>query len=343
MLCTTCNTFINGCKRGQHASITITSTFTHPFSANTEQWRDIRGCSKYSVSSLGNIKIKKTNKYLKMNILRFKSLNKPVQCVLDTDLGTRRSFLINRLVLNTFQPNPDSHHLYARRKDANKYNNTLSNLYWSNTTRSYAPPKLIAVQLKHPMHGYITFESITDCQHYLKCIDIRVASTTITTWCKNRNTKHGYKFEWHDVARYEKTAMKQVPVVDLENEEWKCFYVTPATGVKRYISSYGRLKSINKHGKERLLSTYWSSGYYLTVGYLCPGEISVHRIVAKAFIPNPHNYEMIDHKDADTTNNRASNLRWVQNMVEQYKLNAISRQKVSQSKTNRWRADENMD
>eukprot|EP01083_Nonionella_stella_P108938 317176_1 len=228
-------------KRGQHASITITSTFTHPFSANTEQWRDIPGCSKYSVSSFGNIKIKKTNKYLKMNILRFKSLNKPVQCVLDTDLGTRRNFLINRLVLNTFQPNPDSDDLYARRKDGDKYNNTLSNLYWSKTTRYYAPRKLIAVQLKHPMHGYITFESITDCQNYLKCINIHVSRTTITTWCKNRSTKHGYNFEWQDVARYEETTSKQVAVVDLENEDWKFFYVTPAMGVKRYVSSYGRL------------------------------------------------------------------------------------------------------
>lgn len=37
---------------------------------------------------------------------------------------------------------------------------------------------------------------------------------------------------------------------------------------------------------------------------------SVHRIVAKAFIPNPNNYEEVNHIDEDKTNNEAKNLEW---------------------------------
>lgn len=36
----------------------------------------------------------------------------------------------------------------------------------------------------------------------------------------------------------------------------------------------------------------------------------VHRIVAFNFIPNPNNYELINHKDENPSNNNISNLEW---------------------------------
>jgi len=37
----------------------------------------------------------------------------------------------------------------------------------------------------------------------------------------------------------------------------------------------------------------------------------VHRLVAIHYIPNPHNYPEVDHKDRDKENNSIDNLRWV--------------------------------
>ncbi len=36
----------------------------------------------------------------------------------------------------------------------------------------------------------------------------------------------------------------------------------------------------------------------------------IHRLVAEAFIPNPHNYKTVNHKDLDRSNNASYNLEW---------------------------------
>ena len=67
-------------------------------------------------------------------------------------------------------------------------------------------------------------------------------------------------------------------------------------------------KIIGPSGKE-LKWHYDKDGYpKVTVGGKC---MAVHRLVAMAFVPNPHNYNEVDHIDGNKKNPSADNLEWV--------------------------------
>lgn len=54
-------------------------------------------------------------------------------------------------------------------------------------------------------------------------------------------------------------------------------------------------------------------------------NLLVHRLVAKAFIPNLHNYAIINHIDCDPHNNKVDNLEWCTYKHNNEHANRISR------------------
>lgn len=95
--------------------------------------------------------------------------------------------------------------------------------------------------------------------------------------------------------------MKEIKV--LENSQFK-YYVTEEGKVYVKRKSNGKLK-------EKFVKL---KGGYPTVTVCMEGkhfQHSIHRLVAQAFIPNPHNKPQVNHIDGNKENPHVSNLEWV--------------------------------
>ncbi len=100
---------------------------------------------------------------------------------------------------------------------------------------------------------------------------------------------------------YELSGVVARPVVGLEDR----FIVTEQGKI---ISLPSRTGS----GKERKL--YTNKEGYQYINYLDADgmrhNLAVHRAVAEAFIPNPHDKPQVNHRDSNPSNNHVTNLEW---------------------------------
>lgn len=76
---------------------------------------------------------------------------------------------------------------------------------------------------------------------------------------------------------------------------------------KAYVSSNYRGRSIKLAEKATTLNKKRGYKYIRTSNK----NSQVHRLVAKAFVPNPEKKQYVNHKDGNKQNNHYSNLEWV--------------------------------
>ena len=102
------------------------------------------------------------------------------------------------------------------------------------------------------------------------------------------------------------------------------------------VSNKGEIKSLNYNhtGKEKILSKNIVNGYYQTILFKkCVKTLTIHRLVAEAFIENKENKPYINHIDCNKLNNCVENLEWCtpsENIQHALKHNLIKTKKVNQ-------------
>lgn len=98
------------------------------------------------------------------------------------------------------------------------------------------------------------------------------------------------------------------------------------------VSNKGRISNYN-----RILTPTDNGHGYLIIGLCKDGKKTnfyIHRLVAMAFIDNPENKPVVNHKDYNAKNNNFNNLEWVtQKENIAYSINNM-RGKKHKSKTN---------
>ena len=261
-------------------------------------WKEIPNFGLYECSDAGQIRNKRTGKILKPQNEKYKKLT--------LYNGTKNTCKYHILAAKTFIPNPNNLPK-VNHKDGNKYNNKVENLEWithrGNIQHAYdtglCENRKRRAVLQYDIEGNFIkeFKSLADASKETNSNKVSIGKVCMGT----RLTAGGYTWKYRDEE-------DNNPVDDIDDD--KIWQYVPGYGNYK-ISIDGRVYNTRKKKLRRI--TLSNSKDYLDVELSKKGEketYRVHILVARAFIPNPNNLPIVNHKDGNKVNNHVDNLEW---------------------------------
>ena len=268
-----------------------------------EVWTTITNYDNYEVSSLGNVRNKKTGRFLKP------ACNGGYMIVGLCKNGKGSTKPIHRLVASEFISNPENKP-QVNHKDKNRSNNNIINLEWvtaleNNIHRSNGTVQTTNQNLKI---WRLDIQNGNKLQLYNSIYEA-------ATWC----VENGFSTSIHNTRGNISCAVRGIYnsstgfkwVLDkqsyLENEEWKSVKIDGSEINNYFVSNLGRFKN----SKGIIMQNYkpHHSGYiYVRVN---KNKYSLHRLIATTFIDNLANKSSVNHIDGNKMNNCVTNLEWV--------------------------------
>lgn len=258
-------------------------------SPDIEEWKRV-GNSRYSVSTFGKVINDKTGHIMTKTLTKGGYLT--VKLTHDGKSGNK---FVHILVAEAFLIKPDKN-MSVDHINRDRINNCIGNLRWATpkdqslNRKKKAPKSMMVRQMNEKGEVMKVWNSASEAAELGG-----FSKTGIRQSCRTKGKGRHKGYFW--------TYFEE----EIEEEEWRDIEINPHG--KIYVSNKGRIK----RNKTASFGTKKDDGY-MTVQFSKEGNFSnhyVHRLVAKAFIPNPLSLPEIDHIDGNKSNNCVENLRWV--------------------------------
>lgn len=302
--------FINDNRYKNDCLVIDNKLVTYYDVTNYDKWYPLPVHKRYDITASGKIRNVENMKELKQseqgNHLRISFIYSS---------GSKKGFLIHRLVAITFIPNPDNKPTVDH-IDINPYNNHYTNLRWADYDEQAANKnkfecKRSARQVwkinKDTNEKIELYDTLKDAGKWILAnglapnnISEKAADSVGSLIGKAaEKNKIKYEFKWE----YENN--------EIEGEIWEEIHqhLINYPGDKYYVSNLGRIKT--PHNRiTKGCPQFKGKNSYMTIGINGNTKL-IHLLVASVFIPNPDNKKIVNHKDKDKKNSNVNNLEWV--------------------------------
>jgi len=260
-----------------------------------EEWKKVKNHDGYSCSKSGKIRNDHTGKISN----KAKDATGYLTISLTNNDGKTKHTGIHRLIADTWLENPENK-ATVNHKNKDRSDNCVENLEWATYTEQNIHK--LNTQVKKFKNNIGIWKCDKDSGeriNYYRTIKEAENDNSIKNGCGNIvicakgkiNYAYGYKWEYAD------DKLIDVTKDSFEGEEWKTIFNTYK------ISNHGRL--INR---KKLLVPSNVHGYY---SHGIKGKpFRVNRLVAENFLPNPNNYNTVNHINGNKLDNKYTNLEW---------------------------------
>jgi len=248
--------------------------------------------SKYEINNRGEIRNINTKKILKTQYLTYPTIG------LINDNKKLKMYSIHFLVASIFIDNPNNYN-EINHIDRNRNNFIFSNLEWcthkyniqqKNNNNEHSFKKVIMTDKNN---NNINFNSYKEAYEFLNLTKTNFKSfSACVSDCCNKKQKTAYGYKWNYYSFFDE---KQLENNDIWKEVLDNIFINK-DGIIYNKNTKNIIKGSDLEYKNVMIN---KKNYRL------------HRLIASAFIPNPNNLKVVNHKNGNKFDNRLENLEWV--------------------------------